>query len=170
MRCTTCGFTGFTFRRYSPHCTSMFEGSFPRHQWFVCTYYFCLHACSPHLAHRLLMHHPVCSISPRSTTKAPTFEGPFPCRQGSFWTSASEDLRRADETQSLPPLFLAARCLRLRLLSRPMDVAVLLVLSPLDIPSQTALTRLTIGCKCKGKTIARRPRRILHLLESITYI
>ena len=50
---------------------------------------------------------------------------------------------------------LAARCPRLRLLSLPMDVAVLPLPAhpPLVVPSQTALTRLTIGCVRTGKTI-----------------
>jgi len=50
---------------------------------------------------------------------------------------------------------LAARCPRLRLLSLPTDVAVLPLPAhpPLVVPSQTALTRLTIGCARTGKTI-----------------
>ena len=50
---------------------------------------------------------------------------------------------------------LAWRCPRLRTLSFPTDVAVLPPLAhpPLVVPSQTVLTRLTIGCVRTGKTI-----------------
>lgn len=50
---------------------------------------------------------------------------------------------------------LATRCPRLSLLSLPTDVAVLPppVHPPLAVPSQTALTRLTVGCMRTGKTI-----------------
>jgi hypothetical protein len=50
---------------------------------------------------------------------------------------------------------LAARCPRLSLLSLPTDVAVLPPPAhpPLTVPSQTALTRLTVGCVRTGKTI-----------------
>ncbi len=50
---------------------------------------------------------------------------------------------------------LAARCPHLRMLTLPTDVAVLPPPThpPLVVPSQTVLTRLTIGCVRTGKTI-----------------